>query len=191
MMNHKLLKFFRHDTNVIATFYGQIQYPPSQVCMFRKNGLNSLDLIAHGSMLSLDPKRTSLKRILLTGNPHKINKRRAVVRYMFFDPSDIKYYKPIDIFTKKGLRGNILKALGTHGIMKCAFNEQIGHDDTVFLPLYKRVYPQWIPGTWTLNVSGYEKSEIDLTPFKRNEKKPKEIKKEDEISKTEDQKMSE
>ena len=51
--------------------------------------------------------------------------------------------------------------------MKCSFNDVIQHDDTVCLPLYKRVYPQWIPATWTFSVSGYEQKEPDLTAFKR------------------------
>jgi pre-rRNA-processing protein TSR1 len=72
--------------------------------MFRKKGLSELDLISNGSLFSLDPKRILLKRILLTGYPHKINRRRATIRFMFFNPKDIKYYKPIDLFTRKGLR---------------------------------------------------------------------------------------
>ena len=90
---------------------------------------------------------------------------------MFFNPKDVRFFKPIDIFTKSGLRGNIVKAVGTHGVMKCSFNETIQHDDTVCLPLYKRVYPPWLSATWTVNVSGFEKAEIDLIPFKRKEKK--------------------
>lgn len=45
-----------------------------------------------------------LERIILTGYPYKINRRRATVRYMFFNPGDVKYFKPIEIKTKMGLR---------------------------------------------------------------------------------------
>ena len=135
--------------------------------MFRKRGANELDLISSGALNSLDPKRILLKRILLTGYPLKINRRRAVIRFMFFNPTDVKYFKPVDLFTRKGLRGNIIKAIGTHGVMKCSFNDGIQHDDTVCLPLYKRVYPPWIPATWMgESVSGFEKGVKDLTAFK-------------------------
>lgn len=153
--------------HAIATIFGQIQYPPSQVCMFRKRE-DGLDFLAHGSLFSSDPKRIILKRILLTGNPHKISKRRSVIRYMFFNPKDVNYFKPVGIFTKKGLRGTILKAVGTHGLMKCSFNDTIQHDDTVCLPLYKRVYPPWIPATWEVNVPGF--GAADLAPFKWDKK---------------------
>ncbi len=45
-----------------------------------------------------------MKRVILTGYPYKINKRKAVVRLMFFNPQDVRYFKPVDLITKLGLR---------------------------------------------------------------------------------------
>jgi len=148
--------------------------------MFRKQDNNQLDFLAHGSLFSLDPKRINIKRILLTGNPYKISKRRSVVRYMFFNPKDVNYFKPISLFTKKGLRGTMLKAVGTHGLVKCSFNDTIQHDDTVCLPLYKRVYPPWIPATWEVNISGFEASP-NLSPFKWDKKNKDGVKQEEMV----------
>ena len=52
-----------------------------------------------------------------------MHKKRATVRYMFFDPKDIKYFKPVELQTVNGLRGHIKDSLGTHGLMKCYFND--------------------------------------------------------------------
>lgn len=51
------------------------------------------DMVATGSVLSCDPTRAIVKRLLLSGHPYKIHKRGAVVRYMFHTPEDIEYFK--------------------------------------------------------------------------------------------------
>jgi pre-rRNA-processing protein TSR1 len=61
---------------------------------------------------------------------------------MFFHPKDIKFFKPVEVRTKMGLRGRIEESLGTHGLMKVMFSDQIKHNDTVCMSLYNRVYPK-------------------------------------------------
>eukprot|EP01017_Pseudomicrothorax_dubius_P011215 TRINITY_DN14150_c0_g1_i2.p1 TRINITY_DN14150_c0_g1~~TRINITY_DN14150_c0_g1_i2.p1 ORF type:complete len:100 (+),score=16.07 TRINITY_DN14150_c0_g1_i2:64-363(+) len=82
-------------------------------------------------------------RKILTGYPFKIHKRRAVVRFMFFNPKDISYFAPTELWTRLGLRGNIIESVGTHGYMKCIFNDLLKSNDTVCMNLYKRIFPVW------------------------------------------------
>jgi pre-rRNA-processing protein TSR1 len=45
--------------------------------------------------------------------------------------------------TKTGKRGHIKEELGTHGHMKCQFNDVIKAQEKIMMNLYKRVFPKW------------------------------------------------
>ncbi|KAA6398901.1 MAG: putative pre-rRNA-processing protein TSR1 [Streblomastix strix] len=101
-------------------------------------------LVANGSTYSIDPDRLIIKRIILTGYPVKIHKgTSAIIRYMFFSPDDINWFKPVDLWTKKGKLGRIKEPLGTHGYFKAIFSGRLDQAETVCMSLYKRVFPQW------------------------------------------------
>merc|ERR1711902_157410 len=76
-----------------------------------------------GQLLSIDPDRLVIKRVVLSGHPFKVHKRSAVVRFMFFNRADILWFKPVELRTTRGKRGHIKEPLGTHG--------------------HKKVYPKW------------------------------------------------
>ncbi|XP_064632502.1 pre-rRNA-processing protein TSR1 homolog [Lineus longissimus] len=140
---HKFERFLRNDGAYVATIYAPIIFPPASVMMFKENMDGSQDFVASGSVLSVNPARIIAKRIVLSGHPFKINKKMAVVRYMFFNREDILWFKPVELRTKYGRRGHIREPLGTHGHMKCVFDSQLKSQDTVLMMLYKRMYPKW------------------------------------------------
>ncbi|XP_060084844.1 pre-rRNA-processing protein TSR1 homolog [Ylistrum balloti] len=140
---HKFERFLNQDVATMATIYGPIVFPPSPVLVFKEMGTGTHELVATGSLSSVNPDRVVVKRVVLSGYPFKINKRSAVIRYMFFNTEDIMWFKPVELRTKWGRRGNIRDSLGTHGHMKCVFDGQLKSQDTVLMNLYKRVFPKW------------------------------------------------
>lgn len=80
--------------------------------MFSKNKeSNEINLVASGTTLPPNPMQVILKRIILTGYPLKVHKKKAVIRYMFFNPKDVNYFKPVELSTKFGLKVEIINIL--------------------------------------------------------------------------------
>jgi pre-rRNA-processing protein TSR1 len=67
----------------------------------------ALSLVASGSVLSINPDRVIVKRVVLTGQPFKAKKKKATVRFMFNHPDDVRWFRPVELWTKLGLRGHI------------------------------------------------------------------------------------
>ncbi len=137
---HRHLRFLLPSTFLCATIFAPITYKPAPVLMF---SAKTFEMVATGHVMNIDPDRIVLKKILLTGFPYKVHKRYAVVRWMFFNPEDIMWFKPVEVFTKHGKNGIIKEPLGTHGYMKCQFEDVVQQNDTICMPLYKRVFPRY------------------------------------------------
>ncbi|NXO66719.1 TSR1 protein, partial [Phainopepla nitens] len=166
---HKLERFLRPDAALVVTVYAPITFPPASVLLFKQRSNGMHDLIATGSLLSVDPDRIVIKRLVLSGHPFKIFTKMAVVRYMFFNREDVMWFKPVELRTKWGRRGHIKEPLGTHGHMKCQFDGQLKSQDTVLLNLYKRVFPKWTydphvpePVPWVRSESALPEQEVEM-----------------------------
>lgn len=127
-------------------------------------------LVAAGSVANVDPDRIVLKKvtiwllrclsrscnvlaislkpvfssqIILTGIPLRVRKKYAVVKHMFHDPMDVKWFRPAELSTKHGLRAHVKEPVGTHGLFKACFSAPVKQNDTVMLVLYKRMFPKF------------------------------------------------
>lgn len=102
---------------------------------------HDLELIGTGTCLPPDLDRVIAKRVILTGHPYKIHKNVVTVRYMFFNAEDVRWFKALPLWTRKGRRGFIKESLGTHGYFKATFDARINPQDAVCVSLYKRMFP--------------------------------------------------
>lgn len=150
---HKMERFLPPPGSFFAgSWFGPITYTPCPILVFRETDEGTSELVASGTLLGADADRLIVKRIILTGYPVRVHKRHATVKYMFYNPDDVNWFKPAGLYTKHGLQGNIEQSVGEHGTMKCLFNAPIKQHDTVCLPLYKRIFPKLVEGTNQLTV---------------------------------------
>lgn len=141
---HLFHRFLPQSGWAVASVYGPVTFQPASVLVFRENGMEPHELVASGTLMNVNPDRIVLKRVVITGTPVKVKKRKAVIRYMFHSPEDIRWFKPVELVTKHGMTGHIKESLGTHGDFKAVFNKPVKQHDTVCLYLYKRVYPKFV-----------------------------------------------
>ncbi|UZJ55097.1 hypothetical protein CBS101457_004417 [Exobasidium rhododendri] len=159
---HKFERYLKGGTGIVsvATIFGPVTFGGSNVSAVllkerRQDGEEGYDqrgiganqmphLVGMGSLLDADPTRIVAKRIVLTGHPYKIHKKTSTIRFMFFNPEDVRYYAPLELKTKYGRVGHIQESLGTHGYFKAHFDgPSLSQVDTVALALYKRSYPKF------------------------------------------------
>lgn len=140
---HKFENFLQPDTLSIATFLAPVDFTQSPAIYFKESALDpkGIELVGHGSFINTDFTRILAKRVILTGHPFKFHRSVVTVRYMFFNPEDIEWFKSIPLFTKSGRTGFIKERLGTHGYFKATFDGKLSAQDVVAMSLYKRMWP--------------------------------------------------
>jgi len=88
---HKYERFMPTEGCFFASsVLGPVTYTPCPVLAFRKASAGNTQFVALGSMLGADADRIVVKRIVLTGYPTRVHKRHATVKYMFYNPDDVK-----------------------------------------------------------------------------------------------------
>jgi pre-rRNA-processing protein TSR1 len=143
---NKMERFLVPGRYSVASVFGPVTYGPCPLLAFKRNPIgNRLQLVATGTFSNVNPDRIVLKKVVLTGLPIRVRKRFGVVKHMFYDPQDVRWFKPAELTTKHGLRGHIKESVGTHGLMKVHFSGPVKQNDTVVLSLYKRVFPKIPP----------------------------------------------
>jgi hypothetical protein len=164
----KFSRFFQPGTFAMASMYLPTTWCPCPVLMIKElpGTLAGCALAAQGSVLDADPDKLIIKRIILSGYPFKAHRRTCVVRYMFFNAEDIRWFSPVELHTKRGIAGKIRGPVGTHGHMKCSFSTIVQQHDIVCMSLYKRIFPKWDTeplypyNSWIEGVQGHRRKRV-------------------------------
>ena len=162
LLPRQLERYLHAGRSAVATVFAPISFPPLPLLGFKESSTGVEDrmeegagaeggaapaggakLALTGSLRGPAPERVIVKRVVLTGFPLRVHKKRATVRFMFHSADDVRWFAPLELWTACGRRGRITEPLGTHGHMKCVFDGVIQQRDSVCVSLYKRVYPPW------------------------------------------------
>lgn len=76
----------------------------------------------------------------LKGKPIKICKSYVVVKGMFFNKEQVEYFRNIKVESRNGVSGFIKRPLGTKGLFKAYFSQQVKHGENITMNLYKRIF---------------------------------------------------
>ncbi|MEN2496128.1 MAG: ribosome biogenesis protein tsr1 [Marteilia pararefringens] len=121
-----------------AHFYAPISITPCPVFIF----LDGPELLATGSVQSMDADCVIYKRKQLCGKIRSSSTKSVVVQQMFHNRADVDWFMNVPLTTSTGRTGHIISKLGTHGDFKCRF-EKKPKDGYVYMNLYKRVFPKY------------------------------------------------
>ncbi|KAK0395190.1 hypothetical protein QR680_001164 [Steinernema hermaphroditum] len=138
----KMLRYMPEEDNFVASVFAPTIFGVIPVLVFKEASDGSHRLVAHGVTMPPNADRIILKRVVLSGHPLHQRGATAVVRYMFYNPEDVAWFSPVELYTSGSRRGNITQSLGTHGLFKARFDGPLGVANAVYMALYKRVYPK-------------------------------------------------
>lgn len=138
---HKYDRFLQPGNPCIASIISSVILGPLPILLL-KEPQSGLQLVASGSVLDADKKRVVVKRAILSGDPFKVHKVKVTVRFMFFNPEDVRWFAAVPLSTKHDRHGYLKETLGTHGHFKATFDGKITQMDNVQMKLYKQVWPE-------------------------------------------------
>lgn len=142
---HRYLKYTPEHMHCFATAYGPVTPPNTGLVAFQSLASNTsaFRVAATGVVLELDASLKVMKKLKLTGVPHKIFKNTAFVRGMFNSELEVAKFEGASIRTVSGIRGTIKKAVrdGPPGTFRATFEDKILASDIVFCRTWVPVTP--------------------------------------------------
>ncbi|KAJ3231202.1 Glycoside hydrolase 2 (Mannanase, beta-galactosidase) [Chytriomyces hyalinus] len=142
---NRMLKYTPEHMHCLATFYGPVTAPNTGFCAFNSvsDGTNAFRVSATGVVLDINHSVEVVKKLKLTGTPHKIMRNTAFIKDMFTSALEVAKFEGANIRTVSGIRGQVKKALPKpEGYFRATFEDKILMSDIVFLRAWYPIKPK-------------------------------------------------
>ncbi|KAL6122631.1 tsr1 [Nucleospora cyclopteri] len=117
----------------VISFLAPVTFFSKTAYIYPDSVINSISLLE-----GFSEKREFLDHVTFSGYPLKIFKTHIVVKGMFCNADQVKYFSGINLEANNGNKGYIKKSLGTKGNFKAFFVSPIKHGEEIKMKLYKR-----------------------------------------------------
>ena len=136
-LNNNVFKVESSLSDGVVSFIGPFNFFDTTAFLL-PDGLDTLRAIRLLNGRSQD--RIFFESVTLKGKPIKICKSYVVVKGMFYNKEQVEYFRNIQVASKNDISGFIKKPLGTKGLFKAYFSQQVKHGEYITMTLYKRTY---------------------------------------------------
>lgn len=141
--NASVFKLKRSLSKGVMTFFAPLFLGAQKLKIYKCSPnieVTPNDYICTISLLDFK-ERLLVQEEKVAGNPYKINKRYCVVRNIFTNKDDVKYFQNYELRAPRNNTGIIKDAVGTHGLFKAYFDKPVRHGEKIYLLMYRRAFP--------------------------------------------------
>ncbi|KAH8584114.1 BMS1 like GTpase involved in ribosome biogenesis [Cryptosporidium sp. chipmunk genotype I] len=140
---YRMLKYTPEHMHCYCTTYGPIIPCNFGILAIRSSERTSnFRIAATGVSVEMQAKSNIVKKLKLVGEPKKIHKNTAFIHKMFSSDLEVSKFIGAKIQTVSGIRGQVKKAIGTHGLFRATFEDKILLSDIVFCKTWVSMTPR-------------------------------------------------
>ncbi|KAJ1604895.1 BMS1 like GTPase [Cryptosporidium canis] len=140
---YRMLKYTPEHMHCYCTTYGPIIPCNFGILAIRSSErTNNFRIAATGVSVEMQAKSNIVKKLKLVGEPKKIYKNTAFIHKMFSSDLEVSKFIGAKIQTVSGIRGQVKKAISTHGLFRATFEDKILLSDIVFCKTWVSMTPR-------------------------------------------------